>query len=223
MSWTAPVTRATGYIVLATDWNAVQNDLLELDRIYAKKTTSKTVASSTTATDLLDGEITIGAGDMGIDGILRLTAWGKWKQNVATNKNTPSFQLKLGGTMLIETGNFSSAVAQQFNQYFPWKFTCDIQNLGAANSQQAYLHGALGMLGFFAGNFPGNFTTGVGMPMYLDPTGPGSTTFAIYDGGNDGLAVDTTAACALELKVVNAINNAAYITELLGAVVELIQ
>jgi hypothetical protein len=195
-------------------------------RGYLRKSTAKTVNTTTAATDLLNGEFTLPGGALGTDKIARLTMSGTFKQNVATNKKIPRFQLLLGGTTLIDTGTPVTALADQLNQEFGWKFVCEIQNLGATNSQQAYLTGHLGCLGDIATPTQIGFTIGNGIVAYGAPSGPGSSALTVYDGGAvsgiDFTAVDTTASCAVVFNVINGFSNANYETKLLGALVEII-
>lgn len=223
MSWTAPVTRATGYIVLATDWNAVQNNLLLLDRIYAKKTTAKTVNGTTTATDLLNGEFTVAAGDMGTDRILRLTAWGDWKQNSGADRDVPGFRFALGASTILDSNNTGGNNAMASATRYGWRIVCEIQNLGATNSQQANLSGELALESTSANPVDGQgFATGNGaIILNTAAGGPGTAGLVKYEGQATS-AVDTTAACALTLKVVNNNSSANYETKLLGALVELL-
>lgn len=191
-------------------------------RGYLRKTTSKAVNTSTTATDLLNGEFTLPAGAMGTDKIVRLTAWGDWKQNAAAVKDIPTFRLLLGGTTLIDTGNLGTANAEQIATRYGWRIQCEIQNLGATNSQQAYFSGLIHYLADNAGPLQNAFNTGNGVVTFPSVSGPGSSAVTIYDGGNTGLTVDTTVACAVVLNVVNAFSNANYETKLYGALCEVI-
>lgn len=213
-AWTPPVTRSPGYVVTDDDWNDVQNNLSYLYPLY-KKTSAKTVAGTTSATDLLNGEVTIPAGELGVSGIVRLTAWGDFKQDSAANRDVPTFRLGLGATTLIDTNNAGAAIALINATRFGWRIVCEIQNLGAANSQWATIDGWLTFANSGAGAAYSVFTTGEGVASF-----PGAG-FASYLGSNSG-AVDTTASCALTLKVLNANNSADYETKLLGALVELL-
>lgn len=195
------------------------DELVDVDTInswargYFRKTTAKTVAGTTTATDLLNGEFTLPAGALSTDRILRLTAWGDWKQNSGAARDFPRFQLILDSTTLIDTDNSGVAAASNVATRWGWRVVCEIQNLGAANSQWATFTGRI-TYGYNADGVA-LFATGEGMSIAW-PTGSGS-----WDGGNAG-AVDTTAACALILKVINANNSANYETKLYGALVEII-
>ena len=193
-------------------------------RGYLRKTTSKTVNTTTTATDLLNGEFTLPAGALSTDKIMRLTAWGDWKQNTAAPaKDVPRFQVILGGTTIIDTGNFGTAVVAQDASRYAWRIQWEFQNLASTNTQQAYFRGVLAYLKAAAGNIDAPFTTGNGFIYTRDLSLGGYTT---YEGnalsGTNFTGVDTTASCALLLKVINGNNGANYETKLYGALVEII-
>ncbi len=75
-----------------------------------RKATQKVVNTTISATDLLNGEITIAASALGTTGEARLVAVGDWKQNSGGAQSVPRFQLVLGGTTIIDTGNAGTAV-----------------------------------------------------------------------------------------------------------------
>ena len=187
-------------------------------RGYLRKNTAKAVNTTITATDLLNGEFTLPAGAMGTDKIVRLTAWGDWKQNSGASRDIPRFQMILGSTTLIDTGSIGSAVCAVSATRNTWKLECQVQNLGATNSQIVYFRNVLMYLNALA-NTDAPFTTGNGT---VDTRNLSISGWATYEGENTGLAVDTTAACAVVLKVINANNNANYEVKLFGALVEII-
>jgi hypothetical protein len=177
-----------------------------------RKTTAKQVVSSTVETDLLNGEITIGAGVLGTVNALRLTASGDWINNTGANQITPRFKLKLGATTLLDTAviatNWSSNAARM-----GWKVEATIQNLGATNSQWAQL--VMDMSGFFTGAGAATFTTGEGINQII------TANLAKILGANAG-TVDTTAAQALAFTVTLPVSNAACDVTLKQAIVEII-
>ena len=204
----------TGELVDAVTFNT-------LARGYLRKTTAKAVSGTTTATDLLNGEFTLPAGAMSTDKIVRLTAWGDFKQNTGSARDFPTFELLLGATTLIVTsGSGAGSVAASVSNRYGWRIQCEIQNLGSASSQQSYLFGQLSFKAIAtSGNLSSVFDTGNGVIMTDMESGAwGSTNLS---GGNTS-SVDTSASLALLLNVVNANNGANYETKLLGALVEII-
>lgn len=189
-------------------------------RGYFRKTTSKAVNTTTTATDLLNGEFTLPADAMGTDKVVRLTAWGNWKNGSGSPQDVPTFRLGLGATTLIDTDNLGANIENSSSSRGGWRLVCEIQNRGATNSQVAYLTGHLSIIdGASSSVIVHAFATGNGTVAYVGSSGlPGQIT---YDGGTTA-AVDTTASCALTLKVVNDFNDANYETLLQGALVEII-
>ena len=109
--------------------------LNEVARAHYRKTTSKQVLNSIVETDLLNGEITLGAGAMSTNRILRLTAVGDWIQNSGAARDIPRFKLKLGATVLIDTSVTGALVAGPFAGRLPWRVDAQIANLGATNAQ----------------------------------------------------------------------------------------
>lgn len=182
-------------------------------RGYLRKNTAKTVNGTTTATDLLNGEFTLPAGALSTDRVLRLSAWGDWKQNSGADRDIPLFRLGLAATTLLDTNNLGVAAVTNTTTRYGWRIVCEIQNLGAANSQWATLTGvSAGAVALTEGVA---FTTGNGWTTL-------STWGAITYTGGDAGSVDTSASCAVTLKVVNANNSANYETKLYGALLEVI-
>ena len=182
-------------------------------RGYFRKTTAKTVNTTTTATDLLNGEFTLPAGALGTNKVLRLTASGDWKQNSGASRDVPRFVFKLGATTLLDTGNTGSNAVTAAATRYGWRIVCEAQNLGAANSQWSTLTGML--VTSAATPASADFTTGEGRLWVNDVFG------CFYSGGNS-TAVDTSASLAVVLNVINANNSANYETKLYGALVEII-
>jgi hypothetical protein len=193
MSWTTPGNRATGYVVLAADWNAEH----VADLVYLAgggKSTSKQVVSSIAETDLLNGEATVPAGILGTTGKVKLTAWGDGVNNSAATRNSPEFKLKLAGTTLIDLAAMSSAWGAS-TQRPVWRISAEIANLGAANSQWTTYE-----VKFFGGSWLAAIGAG---PL----TGVGGwqtmpTINGVVGGAGNASAIDTTAACALVLSVI---------------------
>lgn len=161
-----------------------------------RKTTAKTLNTSVAETDLLNGEITVGAGVMGSNGVLRFTADGDMLMNAAGPVGTPRFKLKLGGTTLLDTNTIATFLTTNASR-FGWKFVCEIGNLGATNSQWSSLQG-LYMTGTGA-SAAAAFTTGAGYQLgTLVAGGLGSVQLQ----GGGASAVDTTASKLLEFTVI---------------------
>lgn len=182
-----------------------------------RKTTAKTVVSTVAETDLLNGEITVGANVIGATGILRVTAWGDWKQNSGGATDIPRFKLKLGSSTLLDTSVMAANVAANSANRFGWRICCEIQNLGAANSQWGTITVDLPMAG--GGTFGvANFATGEGIIQTVLSTAA-QTNMVKMVGGNSS-AVDTSASVALVLSVILPTASANTEIVLKGAVVE---
>jgi hypothetical protein len=175
-----------------------------------RKTTAKQIVNTTSVIDLLNGEVTIAAGAMGTDRVLRLTAWGDSKQNSGAGQFLPSFILQMGGTPLLNT-NTVNAWSSNANRA-PWRVVCEIMNLGVANSQWVSMD--VDFTGTIASGGLSGFFTGEGF----------LTTVANYSkavGGNSE-ALDTTVAQSLQFMANLPIANAAVDITLKGAVVEIL-
>lgn len=175
-----------------------------------RKVTVKIVSNTTTETDLLNGEITVAANALGTNNTLRLTVSG----NIANSDALlamPRFKLKLGATVMLDTGAGPTQWSTGGESAF--KIVAEIINLGAANSQAATLDGTFtGSLG----SGSANFVTGIGT--YATNT----TNVGFACGWNNGLAVDTTANQALSLTVTLPVANAGVSASLQSALVEII-
>lgn len=192
-------------------------------RGYLRKTTAKTVAGTTTATDLLNSEFTLPAGAMSTNKVVRLTAWGDWKQNSGADRDVPAFRFALGASTILDTNNTGANNALASATRYGWRVVCEIMNLGATNSQMAYLSGGLALESGSANPVDAQlFTTGEGsIALVTAAGGPGTPAQIKYEGFATS-AVDTTASCAVTLKVVNNNNSANYETKLFGALLEVI-
>jgi hypothetical protein len=186
--------------------------------VVYRKTTTKTVNTTTSETDLLNAEITIAAGAMSTNKTARLTAWGDWKNNSGGEASAPRIKLKLGGTLLLDTNAQTANTLPNSASRYNWRIQAEIENLGATNAQISFL--TLNALAALANQNIVAFATGEGAYYSLNVNG-GYGDF-IATGGNTGHAVDTTAACALELTVINGSNNVNCETRLLGALVEIV-
>lgn len=97
-----------------------------------QKTTEKDVNSTVTKTDLLNGEITIGANVMSSSGALYLECGGDFLNSTGSSR-TIDMELKLGSTVLWDSN--TSSFASNANRR-AWHFRCVLQALGATNSQR---------------------------------------------------------------------------------------
>jgi hypothetical protein len=206
-----PASKLTGYPADATQALLGDGTWARLSRGFYRKTTSKQVVNSVAETDLLNGEITIGAGVMGTNGVLRFTAWGDLINNSGSTQSTPRLKLKLGATTLLDT-NVVAAVWSTNAARWGWEINAKIINLGAANSQWASIIGDLTGNTTVGGAV--TFTTGEGE---FSAYTPGAQWRAI--GGNSG-AVDTSVAQALALTVTLPVANANVDLTLKGALIE---
>lgn len=181
-----------------------------------RKTTAKTVNTTTAATDLLNGEVTIAAGAMGATGVLRIKASGDHLQNSGGNAAQPRFQLVFGGVTVFDTGVTAAAEAAGATRW-PWSVEATISNLTAA-TQNAWIR-VQTVLDPNSG-VSNLFTTGNGG--WQEGANVSTWTNAFGFGVNTGLTVATGSAAALVLNVINGSANAAYETKLFDALVEII-
>lgn len=180
-----------------------------------RKTTAKAVNTTVAATDLLNSEITIAAGAMGTNGLLRLTAWGDWVNASGSTVASPRLQVVFGGTTLFDTSISGTNVTGATRN--GWKVVVEIFNLAAANAQMSHFDLRM-MVNGASTQVQNTFTTGEGILTSI--VAAGQVIFG--EGTNPSTAVDTSLAKALVLNVINGSANAAYETKLLGAVVEVI-
>lgn len=178
-----------------------------------RKTTSKTVNTTTTATDLLNAEITLAA--LTATSCVRVTAWGDWLNNTGGAVAPPRIQAILGSTTLLDTNTGGSGGAAATR--YPWRLTFEILNLGATNSQQSSLTFRAGLNVSAATTVA--FTTGEGVYSTVS-----NGAFSILDaiGVNPSTAVDTSTTQALVLKVINGSASASCETKLTGALIEVL-
>jgi hypothetical protein len=173
----------------------------------ARKSTLTAVASTVSATDLLNSEFTVPGNALGIDRVLRLEAFGDFKNNSGGSVAPPRLQLILGATTLIDTGTSSATVANSATRS-GWEVRAKVAELNATNSQAIYFKLSLPLaMGIGAAGNSG-FSTGEGDYAIMAATGQ-----AIAAGFNT-TSVDTTIANALTLKVINGSNSASYDTTL---------
>lgn len=206
-------TKTTG-VTLNTGWQNYTTAEVGPGTTY-RKATAKVVNNTTTETDLLNGEITIGAGVLGTSGVARLTAKGDGVQNTGAGQNAPRFKLKLGTTVLIDTGVLVGQTMNAGASRYGWIARAIISNDAATNSQTVSFELSLTHPLWVS---PGSaaITTGEGL------TGIPSTGGFPYAIGVNSAAIDTTTAQALVLSVINGTASANYEVKLFDALVEII-
>ena len=128
--------------------------------VVARKTTAKQVVNTVTETDLLNGEITVGAAAMGSNGMLRLTASGDLINNTGANQALMRLKVKLGATTIFDTNALPAASWAASASRWGWRIGVEIMNLGATNSQWSTLDGRL--TGALLSPNLSTFTTGEG-------------------------------------------------------------
>lgn len=173
---------------------------------YRKKT-SKTVVNTVTETDLLNGEVTLAAGDLGIDRVLRLSASGDWLMNNGGNAGTPRWKLKLGATTIFDTSTFGAPNVVTSGSRLGWRVEAEITNL-TSGTQWCSFKVWLGLVNSNANLIvciP--FTTGEGQQAIL-PNNTGTTSAVLIGEAENASAVDTTTSLALTLTVTLAVAHA---------------
>lgn len=123
--------------------------------ITYRKVTEKDVNTSVAETDLLNGEITIGAGEMSTNKIARVILVGDYLNN-SGGAVTLTVAIKLGATTLYK--DVSGSIEQSADRR-ALRIEFEIANLGAANSQ--WMGGKV-----FLGH-PGATTNGIGDLLFL--------------------------------------------------------
>lgn len=150
-----------------------------------RKTTEKVITNTTTETDLLNDEITIGANEMGANGWIDLHLAGT-HENQSGASRTCRMRLKFGATTIWDSGATGTirAVAVTDNG---WEARIRIYNVNATNSQIAMGRVELGICA-------ANATTGTGA---FNDTQNGICGYAAELSGT--AAEDTTASKTLKL------------------------
>lgn len=182
-----------------------------------RKVTAKTVNTTTTATDLLNGEFTVAAGVMGSAGRLRLTASGDLLNNVGSAKALWRFQLVFGGTTIFDTGTGGMTIAARATRG-AWRLQAEINNLTAA-TQEVQFHLDLAAANTDIGTSNGAVVT-TGQGWYGVAT-VSINSLAIAYGMNTS-ALDTTTSKTLVLNVINGFSDANYECKLYSALAEIL-
>ncbi len=169
------------------------------------KTTVKDVNTTAAATDLFNGEITIGAGVLGTDKIAHIKVWGDYLNNTGADRQF-TLGLKYGATYMWKTLNVSAIGASATRR--AWLFEAELSAQGATNVQT--LGGRFSISANVAATVAGTGN--------IDTAGTSSAhpQFATFYGT---AAEDSTAAKALVLEVTHSTSSANLSMRLEGAVV----
>lgn len=216
-------TKTTG-VTLNTGWQSYTTEPLGPGTTY-RKTTSKAVNTTTAATDLLNGEIVLAGGVMGTTAQLRAVLWGDFQQDTGASQTLPQFQLVIGGTTMLDTGNGGGGWTTGATRVL-WRVEIEALELGATNSQLWRMSGQLGPGDLTSRPSTYNaqaFITGLGTYAcrpygYGGETGPYLETFD----GQTTSSLDMTTSKAFVFNVINVASNASYETRLLGAFIEIL-
>lgn len=158
---------------------------------FYRKVTEKDVTNTVAETDLLNGDITIGAGVMSTNKTARVSLIGDIRHNSGVT-GTATVRIKLGGTTLYADDiRFDDDADRR-----PFVMRFEITNLGAANSN--FLAGT-----FFVGSAEAA-TTGIGnLEAGVAATGTTSATASRIAAfaSNGATSVDTSAAVALVVTI----------------------
>jgi hypothetical protein len=101
--------------------------------IVYKKTSEKDVNTTASKTDLFNGEITIGAGDMGASSRMLIYAGGDYLNN-SGNDRTINLELKLGSQVLWASG--ASSVFPSSSARRAWRLQAEVQAQASTSLQQ---------------------------------------------------------------------------------------
>ena len=195
MAWTTPRDWTSGEIVTEAMMDThVRDNLLHLYDVGGaavyRKTTEKDIVNTTTETDLLNGEVTVAAGVMSTNKMLRAVLVGDYLNNSGSQPNQ-TVKIKLGATDLW-VGTVTAAAVQAARR--AWRIEFTVANLASASSQ--FMEGAL-VIG------EGTPTTGVGN------VGAGGSPSRYGEIGTNGTtAVNTGNAALLEVTVTHAVAHA---------------
>lgn len=207
-------TKTTG-VTISTGW--VLFNTSSAGTTY-RKNTAKTVNNSIAETDLLNSEITIPANLLGTSGIVRLTAFGDWLNNTGGALGCGRFKLKLGSSVLFDTGAATSGFSSASASRLSWRIKSEILNTASGSQVASFEVWVAGVNNNVNGG--GTFATGEGQWQFL--VGASGAFPSLVGHGFTSASVDTTQAQALALTVINATASASYETKLSGALVEII-
>ncbi len=197
--WTAAITKNAGDLLTADDWNTYIRDNTPFTDW---KVTTKTVTSTTTETDLFNGEIVIPAAAAGSNQPIYGWASIDIKNATGSATNSPRFNLKLGATTIFDTGVTGGTPIANSATRGSGRIEFYIQEMAATNAQEATFWGWL-VDGAKVG-----FTTGSGV-YAVNGTSDGLKFF-----GRNATTVDMTSAQTLALTVINPSSSASFETVL---------
>lgn len=201
MDWTQPTLLNAGDVLTSTIWNAVADDIPFFDW----KVTSKAVNTTTSETDLFNGEIILPAGVMGSNE--RLEGWASidLKNNTGSATNSPRLKLKADTTVLYDTGTTGGTPIAASATRGSGQIHFTLQQLNATNLFE------LTVFGWIVDGAKVNASTGSG----IFATN-GSSDGQKFHGRNQ-VTLDMTAARTLALTVINPSANANWETCLYAA------
>ncbi len=182
--------------------------------VAAHKSTAKVVNTTTTATDLLNAEFTIGANALGSTKVARVSAHGDWKQNSGGTADVPRFQFYLGPTLIIDTGAPGAVMVNAALRY-GWSILITIAATGATNSQWVTFD--MSLTGSCTTQAFALFTGGQGV-YSISPSGNAVVAKAV---AVSAAALNDTVDLTVVLNVVNASANANYEVALKDAQMEI--
>lgn len=213
------VCKANEIVVLLYDGAVWRETNPQAAAITYRKTTAKVVNTTVAATDLLNGEITLAAGDLGTTKALRATLEGDWLNNAGAPFAPPRIQVVVGGTIVLDTG--AAAANNTINQGVArggWTVEIFALELGATNSQLWRIKQTIALPQGVLTSDNGPFTTGEGSRLYSTAAGGNAIGFAQ---GFNTSALDMTTAKTFVINVINGSASASYETKLFGALVEI--
>lgn len=203
MAWTSERTWVTGEVVTSAELNTHLRD--NVSWLYGNssrlvKTTAK-VVNTNVETDLLNGEFTLAAGDLGTNRLMRLLAWGDFVCNSGGAQAPPRFRFKMGSgpTTVLDTN--TGATIGNSSGRGSWRISIELQALGATNSQWAKLIGELIQPANGGVGAAGGATFATGKGVYVVASAAGGNAFDVAMRGGDAAAIDTTASQAVLLTV----------------------
>ena len=181
-----------------------------------RKSTTKTVNTTVTKTDLLNGSITIPANALSSTGVLIGYVWGDWINNSGGASAAPLLAIGLGGSDLVACANGAGGInAVNSAQRFAWAYQIIIAATNATNVQSAQMFGTLSMAcGAGTANVDTNAATGEGICTVA--AGANAKATSTFNGFNTA-AVDMTQAQTLTFSTTNTSPSASYEVKLFGA------
>lgn len=180
-----------------------------------RKTTTKTVVSSVTETDLLNGEITIPANAMGANGIVKLKMYGTLFNNRGSDTGFPRLRLKHGGTTFFDISPAGNILGNN-TATNGWWLELMIANAGATNSQNYGWMFGMDLIGVGGGG--GLFNAGLGT--WLNSAPSGGVGWFSATGANTG-SKDTSSAQTIEFTTVLPVSDANVNMKLNNAIAEI--